>query len=235
MPIVEMHLYADEKVCDMIVIKNPADFIAGSIFPDCFWIGTDNYSADELDISMDKAVALEKYHFAVMHGELRYSNWVGFVCRYRTILSTSDFIKGNLFHLLLDYYTNSIWNSKVKQIESRYDIISDYGNVIHCSNITELCKYKYGDMLLYLNSKGQRDFKELLEPVSLKAGKDCLNAFGEDPNIVQKNIDACLKFMSSGDTAKALDSPLFYPTHYDYIVGKAVGTFRDIALMEQWK
>lgn len=235
MPIVEMHLYADEKVCDMYVIKNPADFIAGSIFPDCFWMGTENYSADGVDFNREKDAAIEKYHCAVMHGELRYSNWIGFVCRYRTILSTSDFMKGNLFHLLLDYYTNSIWHSKVKLCNGTYDIVSDHGNTIHCSNITELCKYKYGDMILYLNNKGRKNLEEMLEPVSLKAGKDCLNAFAEDPNIVQKSVDECLKFMRSGNTAKTLDNPLFYPTHYDYIIGKAVDTFRDIALIEQWK
>lgn len=233
-PILEMHLKADNELFKNpdINIQNKEDFILGSVFPDVMWLI--NKAETDKEIQSKKDELLFELHHAVMtSGNLRLPNYFEFLSKYKYVLGMSDFMKGVLFHLILDFENNKRWNKKVtRKEENSYVIYGDYGYSLSCKNLNELLKYKYGDMKRYL--KDNRYSVSIPEKASEQAIKECSSVYGFEENTLPEMISEIHQFLNSDKASSGDVLPVFFYKHYDTILQSAIQEFKNIYMLHLW-
>lgn len=223
MPILNMHIKADEILFNNYEVESKNDFIVGSVFPDCYW------SDNPLSGSTVDEIIINELHIARIVDDLRFPNYFEFIKRYSKELMYSDFMRGYLFHLLLDFYNNFAWYERVKISGDTYIISGDMMKV-ECVGMPALLEYKYGDMYRYLNYN--------------KCNTKCIeNVQGLTRNFISSicyNIDFDIDMMVESVNSwlnighKSAYSQLFLDKYYSNIIKNAVDEYLRIGVVYGW-
>lgn len=230
MPIDLVHLRASNKLIeDGVTITNKEEFIYGSIFPDALWTVKDITEV----FSADSDVRTE-LHFTVNARPWDMINIFRFYCSHGDRLKTSDFMKGYLFHLLLDIENNLFWESIRKSgsgdKEDEQLVICYNDSIIPCKSIDELCSYKYTDARRYGN---QGNIKYLshnsITPMTIML---CRELFGVSAADIKKSIDVVN--ISIDTKANKLDNFAIEDSDYEKIINRAINEFKFIKKIEKW-
>lgn len=232
MPILEMHLKADDELFKYIEINNKDDFILGSLFPDVMWLESKIDNDSDWHFYRDKLIA-ELHHAVMIKGNLRLPNYFEFISKYNYVLGVSDFMKGVLFHLILDYENNKIWNTKVTMNNDTYIIHGNYGYNISCSNVTELVKYKYSDMKRFINN---HPCNIVLPKIATKqAITECNSVYKLKEDTLPNMIKEIGIFYNSKKVCSGNLNPIFFEKHYVGIINNAIDEFSNIYTLYNWK
>lgn len=154
MPIFQLHMKSVEMLNSRIKIENLNAFTTGAIFPDALW----DYQVDPNNTSClicrdPEEKTIKRLHTSKYMGTLRLPNYIEFYRKNAYMLSMSDFMRGIMFHYMLDCLHNLKWSEYTTTNSDIYSLTTCYGKVIKGLSLSELLNYKYSSMLAYVIKK----------------------------------------------------------------------------------
>lgn len=227
MPLSSIHLIADRELFRHAKIENKEDFRFGSIFPDALWTVTDISKTLMCDENVHK-----KLHYYVDMEGWNKPNFYKFYSEYREKFVSSDFLKGYIFHLLLDNENNKAWDRLTeKHDDGTFSIVYGDGKVYECKDLDELCRCKYGDACRFGLSQEIDAINK--NNITLKASTECKQMF----NITNDEISHALKVLEDSLTFKR-DVPDEFRLGneiYEDIINRSIEGYVELSRFERWE
>lgn len=192
MPIFQLHLHAAEKLKYHTTIQHFDDFRLGTVFPDAMHLTMLNADKNVVYAKDEKECVdlIDRLHFADrLSSNVRIPNFIGFNTKYFKMLSFSDFLRGCIFHLMLDYFNNIRWNDMCKTNDDGTCTIVDSSGVAlrQFDNVEDLLDYKYQWQMSYVIDKAYNIFKPEEVSVSAQLFADCW--FNTPKTDIMKSIE----------------------------------------------
>lgn len=216
-----VHIRASKELLsigDRFNIINKHDFIYGSVFPDALWIK---------DVHSTIKSTRSRLHYSSKNEPWNMPNILRFYLEYHEELRESDFLKGYLFHLLLDIENNIFWGNIIDESKT---IITYKGKNIVCKSIDDMYRHKYLDAIRYGNEINYENLTS--NDISLATVRICKEKFKVSTEDIQKSLDTVKEtkeFNSTLPDGFSIDNE-----DYENIINKAIESILFIGNIEHW-